>query len=83
MWMRILHWFCPALAERLSEVPQAVPCDSMDFVRQHARELIDGLEAAAEQGRHDDDQVRLTQLDALAGYLEGELQRFRTRYFSE
>lgn len=83
MMKAILEFFCPALAERLYEVPQPLPCDAMDSVRLHARELIDGLEAAADQGAATDDQVRLTQLDALVGFLEGELQRFRQRHFTE
>lgn len=82
MWERIVRWFCPIAGEYWFGLPPAAPCDSMDMVRKSAGEFIDALEAAAEQGYQTGDGERLRQLDALAGYLEGELQRFRERHFS-
>lgn len=82
MWEKILRWLCPVAGDYWYGIPPTAPCDSMDMVRKSAGEFIDALQAAAEQGDETGDRGRLQQLDALAGYVEGELQRFRERHFS-
>lgn len=82
MVKKLLWWIFPLWSDWWFGSPvRKTNCDSMDAVRQTALELLDGLDSAAAQGVETGDANRMQQLDSLAGYVEGELQKFRTRHF--